>query len=319
MFNKKLMYVLALFIIVSLSMNAFSAVDMDDLNNIQVQSTDTGNIVIDDDGNFILQIFTQTDYSDQFDVQSDDVNGGQGALQSSDGLNGGQGALQSTNDQGPVSEGNGSSNNNNKNSAGNGSGGSSFNMGNMSGGSGFDFGNMTGGSGFDFGNMTGGSGFNMSSMMGNGSGFSFNLGDLFSNLFGGGKDSSNTTNQTTAQSSDVPQVVTAVNYKVVSTPTVDKISHHIMKRARDNKVLAQGNTLKLEGINKLFDSNFTNGHLLVYVDNNLVFNEITANDLSTPIWEMTDDYVGQHQISVEFTSNADSNTTNKYTENVIIE
>lgn len=90
-----------------------------------------------------------------------------------------------------------------------------------------------------------------------------------------------------------------------------------MQRLRDNKTISEGNVLTLDGLNKLYDSDFTNGHLLVYVDGKLVFNEITAGDLSTPIFQITDDYIGQHQITVEFTPNGNSNT-NKYTEDVLI-
>ena len=55
----------------------------------------------------------------------------------------------------------------------------------------------------------------------------------------------------------------------------------------------------------------------MYVDGKLVFNEITGDDLDTPIFWITDDYLGQHQISVEFTANGNSNT-NTYTEDVLI-
>ena len=99
--------------------------------------------------------------------------------------------------------------------------------------------------------------------------------------------------------------------------SVLKQSSHIVQRLRDNTTVSSGDALRLEGINKLFDSDFTNGHLLVYVDGKLVFNEITAGDLSTPIFWITDEYLGQHQITVEFTANGNSNT-NKYTEDVLI-
>ena len=130
----------------------------------------------------------------------------------------------------------------------------------------------------------------------------------------------NATNATAPEVSDVPKVATSTSYYPVSHPPADvHKSQHTVTRVRDNKIVSTGDTLKLEGINKLYDSNFTNGHLLVYVDGKLVFNEITTNDLETPIFGITDSYLGQHEISVEFTSNADSNAnTNKYTEDVMI-
>ncbi|WP_407453671.1 hypothetical protein [Methanobrevibacter sp.] len=146
--------------------------------------------------------------------------------------------------------------------------------------------------------------------------------DIFMKLFGGNE--TNTTNTTdvtndTVESevSDVPAVATSTSYAPVSHPTVEKHSQYTITRVRDNKIISQGDTLKLEGINKLYDSDFSNGHLLVYVDGKLVFNELTAGDLATPIFGITDSYLGQHQIKVEFTPDGDSNV-NKYTEDVII-
>lgn len=151
---------------------------------------------------------------------------------------------------------------------------------------------------------------------------SFNISDILSIItkLMGGDNATNETNDTVnPEVNDVPEVVTSESYQSVSQPADVQLAQHVVKRVRDNKVVSEGDTLKLEGINKLFDSDFTNGHLLVYVDGKLVFNEITTGDLSTPIFGVAD-FIGQHQISVEFTSNDDPNgNTNKYTENVIIE
>ena len=131
----------------------------------------------------------------------------------------------------------------------------------------------------------------------------------------GGSDSNTTTNETaSAEVCDVPKVVTSTSCSHVQP--VEK-SSHIVQRLRDNTTVSSGDALRLEGINKLYDSDFTNGHLIVYVDGKLVFNEITTDDLSTPIFWITDDYLGQHQITVEFTANGNQNT-NKYTEDVLI-
>ena len=138
----------------------------------------------------------------------------------------------------------------------------------------------------------------------------------------GGDNATNTTNATNEtvnpEVSDVPKVVTSTSYAPVSqSPTVEKQSSHVIQRLRDNKTISEGSALTLGTLNKVFDSDFTNGHLLVYVDGKLVFNEITAGDLSTPIFQITDDYIGQHQIKVEFTADGNSNT-NTYTEDVLI-
>ena len=96
---------------------------------------------------------------------------------------------------------------------------------------------------------------------------------------------------------------------------------HIIKRARDNKVISEGNVLPLEGLNKLYDSDFTNGHLLVYFDGKLIFNEVTGNDLSMSIFEINDNSLGEHELKVEFTDNEDNpdSKTNTFKEKIIIE
>lgn len=238
----------------------------------------------------ILLIFfywdTQADYSQgegEDDTPADDGTG--------DGTGDGQGDTQTGDNQN--ADGNGSS------------GKTTFDFGNMTGG------NRSGGSSFDFGNLTGG---NRS-----GSTFNFNISDILAKLLGGGdSNSTNATNSTPeSKVTDVPAVVSSANYQPVSSSNVEKISQHIIKRTRDNKIVNEGDTLRLDGINKLYDSDFTKGHLLVYVDGKLVFNEITSDDLSTPILGITDDLVGQHVISIEFTPDGDSNI-NKYTENVTV-
>ena len=255
--NNKIKYILVVFIVLSLSINSFSAVNIsDDSSEIPLQS------------------------SDSVDVSSDDN-------QAADNQNAGQNGNQAGDDQNKGQETNsGNGNTNTK---------PTFN-------------------------------FNGTGMGRNGTG-SFDIADIISRLMNMTSNntndttpSTNNTNNTADEVTDVPEVVTSTNYQPVSHPSVGETSQHIIKRARDSKIISQGDTLELEGINKLFDSNFTNGHLLVYIDGKLVFNEITTDDLSTPILGITNDLVGQHELSVEFTSNADSNSnTNKYTENIIIE
>ena len=166
------------------------------------------------------------------------------------------------------------------------------------------------GSSFDFSSLTGGNG------TGNGTDFDIaQILDIFSKLMGG--NATNATNETVnPEVSDVPEVVTSASY-VPASQSAENTAQHFIQRLRDNVIVSTGDALRLQGINNLFDSDFTNGHLLVYVDGKLVFNEITAGDVSTPIFWISGDYLGQHQISVEFTPNGTSNT-NKYTEDVYI-
>lgn len=74
--------------------------------------------------------------------------------------------------------------------------------------------------------------------------------------------------------------------------------------------------LTLDILNRIFDKSFINGHLLVYIDGKLVFNDTVSDDLSLFICELFDQILGNHEIKVEFTDN--ENNTNTYTENVTI-
>ena len=276
MINNKIKYILVLFIILSLSMNAFSATNFtDDSIDAVLQSSDSVDEVAADAAD------NQAD--DETDDTTDDQTGGQDDTGTGDAGTGGT-----------STKGNGT----------------------------FDFGSLTNSSGkgngtssFDFGSLT--------NRTGNGSSFDFgSLMDIFSKLMGGNNttNATNTTNpaaETHSDVSNVPRVVTSTSYVPVSYHPVEKHAQHIIQRLRDNQTICKGDALKLDGVNKLYESDFTNGHLLVYVDGKLVFNEITGDDLDTPIFWITDDYLGQHQISVEFTANGNSNT-NTYTEDVLI-
>ena len=292
MLNNKIKYIIALFIILSLSMNVFSATDFTNDSNVATpQNSPIDEVVGDgaDDGTG-----GDTGADEGSDSQDNKEN------ENSDNTN--------TDDNKPKTT-----------FGGNGSG---FSFGNGSGfggnGSGFSFGNGSGfggnGSGFSFGNGT--------SFGGNGSDFDISsLLDFFMKMMGG-DNATNTTNvaneTVNPEVSDVPKVATSTSYAPVSqSPTFEGQSSHVIQRLRDNKTINEGNALTLDSLNKVFDSDFTNGHLLVYVDGKLVFNEITAGDLSTPLFQITDDYIGQHQIKVEFTADGNSNT-NTYTEDVLI-
>ena len=246
MLNNKIKYILILFIILSLSMNAFSATNFtDNSSDASPQSSSDDNVEVDN----------QTD---------DSQNNG------------------------------GTDNSNNTNDNGTKPGRSTF-----GGNSTFNF-NGTGRGG---NNSTG---IDIASII-----------DMFMKMMGGNE--TNTTNETPVSNvSDVPKVVTSTSYvPVPQLPSIGGQSSHIVERLRDNKTISEGNVLTLGDLNKLYDSDFRNGHLLVYVDGKLVFNEITAGDLSTPIFWITNDYLGQHQIKIEFTPNGNSNTNN-YTEDVLI-
>lgn len=76
------------------------------------------------------------------------------------------------------------------------------------------------------------------------------------------------------------------------------------------------NTITLGKLNEIFGQTFTNGHLLLYIDGQLVFNGTVGDDLASVILEIMEKFLGQHELKVEFTD-ADGKTMT-YTKNVTI-
>lgn len=91
------------------------------------------------------------------------------------------------------------------------------------------------------------------------------------------------------------------------------ITHKII---HDNTVVYEGNKLTLDTLQKIFNKTFTNGHLLLYIDGELVFNGTVGDDWATVILEIIEKFVGEHEIKVEFTDS--NNQTQSYVKNVTI-
>lgn len=122
----------------------------------------------------------------------------------------------------------------------------------------------------------------------------------------GGKDDNNTPSY---KSSKIKQFtrINSKNYKQVSH---DKI----IITSNNKEISLTNNLLTLNILNQIFNKNFINGHLLVYIDGKLVFNSTTTDDLSQIICSIADLLSGNHEIRVEFTDK-DGNT-NSFTENI---
>lgn len=88
------------------------------------------------------------------------------------------------------------------------------------------------------------------------------------------------------------------------------------KLIHKNRIVSQDNVLTLGELNTIFNQTFANGHLMVYMDGQLVFNATVTDDISTVIFEIIEKYLGVHELKVEFTDS--ENNTNTYTENVTI-
>ena len=50
---------------------------------------------------------------------------------------------------------------------------------------------------------------------------------------------------------------------------------------------------------KIFSQNFTNGHLVVYLDGKVVFNATVGDDIFTVIFEIIDGLLGNHELKVK--------------------
>jgi predicted outer membrane repeat protein len=85
---------------------------------------------------------------------------------------------------------------------------------------------------------------------------------------------------------------------------------------KTNIVATNANYLDLKSLNNIFNQNFTNGHLLVYIDGKLVFNGTTTDDLSLIIYNLINLLSGNHEIKVVFTD--ENGNTNNYTENITV-
>lgn len=99
---------------------------------------------------------------------------------------------------------------------------------------------------------------------------------------------------------------------------------HSVAETHDHKTISSqhatvnisNRSMTLDTLNKIFDKSFINGHLIVYIDGKIVFNDTVSDDLSLFICDLFDLIFGSHEIKVEFTDK--DNNTNTYTENVTL-
>ena len=113
-----------------------------------------------------------------------------------------------------------------------------------------------------------------------------------------------------------------------TNPTDDKIEHYTRQKIKPQKhatksritynhvISIKNNYLTLERLNNIFNQNFTNGHLLVYIDGKLVFNGTTTDELTQIIYDLLKLLSGNHTIKVEFTDENGNNDS--YTQNITL-
>lgn len=149
--------------------------------------------------------------------------------------------------------------------------------------------------GFNLGEM------DFSNMMNN-----FNLEELFKVFFN------------TAPTSNANKVVAVGDNKIVrtSSQSVSNSKVFTVKRLSDNKFICN-NMFTLEALNKLFDVDLMNGHLIVYIDGEKVFEGDVNGDLSKVLFEIVEKYLGEHEVKVEFTGS--DGETKTFTEKITVE
>ena len=92
---------------------------------------------------------------------------------------------------------------------------------------------------------------------------------------------------------------------------------YTVTRLSDNVLICKANLFILEHLNKLFNMTFINGHLKVYIDGKLVFEGNTTDDLTLVLFEILEEYLGEHEVTVEFTDS--EGKSNNYTQKIVVE
>lgn len=140
-------------------------------------------------------------------------------------------------------------------------------------------------------------------------------------------DNTSTENQSTINTTqkaqyEINKITPANNKLYIKTDKQKLIREKINKEKILYTIIHDGlktytkNVLTLNTIMQIFNQDFTNGHLLVYIDDKLVFNDTTTDNISQVILEIIDNLLGNHEIKIIFTNQ--ENQTNTYTDNITI-
>ena len=92
---------------------------------------------------------------------------------------------------------------------------------------------------------------------------------------------------------------------------------YTVTRLSDHQLICKSHLFILEYLNKLFNMTFINGHLKVFIDGKLVFEGDTTDDLTQVIFEIIEAYLGEHEITVEFTDS--QGKSNTFKEKIVVE
>lgn len=95
-----------------------------------------------------------------------------------------------------------------------------------------------------------------------------------------------------------------------------KVMDKVILTGNNEQTIIKNNQLTLNLLNQIFNMDFRNGHLLVYIDGKLVFNGTTADDLTQVLYDLLKTLTGNHEIKVEYTDK--NGNMNNYTESIIL-
>ena len=116
---------------------------------------------------------------------------------------------------------------------------------------------------------------------------------------------------------DVPSYDPVPNYRPVKSTYYAAPKTYTVTRVSDNQIICKSNLFLLEHLNKLFNMTFINGHIKIFIDGKLVFEGDTTDDLTMVLFEIIDEYLGEHEVTVEFTNS--EGKSNTYKEKIIVE
>lgn len=66
------------------------------------------------------------------------------------------------------------------------------------------------------------------------------------------------------------------------------------KIIHNDKIIYEGNYMMLATLNNIFNQKFINGHLVVFIDGQVVFNDSVTDNISLVIFEIIEKFLGKH-------------------------
>lgn len=99
--------------------------------------------------------------------------------------------------------------------------------------------------------------------------------------------------------SDIKKIVKNYKIKPHSFKKVSKVSYNTIGYNSPNRIiLKQANEVSLSWINNLFNYEFNNKQILIYIDDILVYNGTVSDDSSEVLFSVLEEYMGEHLLKI---------------------